>query len=401
MSRNISTGIDIGTYQVKVVVAEDVSENSGEKATPKIIGTGYAVSKGLRHGYILNQTDATRSLKSAIEQAEKSSGVKIKKTFLSIGGIGLGSVVLTGNTAISRADNEITELDLEKVVEVSQSEIPASFSLNRKIIHTVPIQYKIDGRNVLGRPNGMKGLKLEVKTLFINCLEHHLNDLIETVEEAGVEVEDVIAAPMAAALVTLSKTQKIAGCVLANIGSETVSIAVFENGIPISLEVFPIGSNDITNDIALGLKIPLEEAEEIKRGSVIGSTYPRKKLEEIIEARLSDIFDLIEAHLKKIGKNGLLPAGIVITGGGAGIENISELAKSILKLPAKVGSVSFSENSKGQIKDASWSVAYGLCILGLNGYESGSGLISNGNGGTRGGSTLIQRILEWIKQFLP
>jgi cell division protein FtsA len=237
-------------------------------------------------------------------------------------------------------------------------------------------------------------MKLEVKTLFITCLDHHLNDLIEAAAEAGVEAEDVVAAPIAASLVTLTKTQKIAGCVLANIGSETVSIAVFENDIPISLEVFPFGSNDITNDIALGLRVPLEEAEEIKKGSIVGVNYPRRKLEEIISARLSDIFELIEAHLKKIGRSGLLPAGIVITGGGSAIETIGELAKSALRLPSKIGTITFGEGSKGQIKDASWSVAYGLCIIGL----AGGGDEPNSIG-------LAKRakndFLGWFKQFLP
>jgi len=321
MSRNTTIGIDIGSYQIKVVVAENArkkDERNG-KTSPKITGVGYAESRGLRHGYILNQDEVTKSLRQALEQAEKASGIKIKKAFISIGGIGLAGITTVGTAVISRADGEITELDIKKATEASQSEIPQSFSLNRKIIHTVPIQFKVDGKQIYGRPLGMKGTKLEAKALFITCLEHHFNDLIETLGEAGVEVEDVVAAPIAASLVTLSKAQKIAGCVLANIGSETVSIAVFENNTPISVEVFPLGGNDITNDIALGLKIPLEEAEDLKRGTIIGVTYPKKKLDEIVAARLSDIFDLIEAHLKKIGRNGLLPAGIVITGGSSGI----------------------------------------------------------------------------------
>jgi cell division protein FtsA len=122
-------------------------------------------------------------------------------------------------------------------------------------------------------------------------------------------------------------------CILANIGAETVSIVVFENNIPISLEVFPIGSVDITHDIALGLKIPLDDAERIKLGSDTGVSVSRKKLEEIIDARLSDIFELIENHLKKIGRNGLLPAGIIMIGGGSGTPNIEEVAKATLKLP--------------------------------------------------------------------
>ncbi len=320
--------------------------------------------------------------------------MKIKKAFISIGGVGLLGVVGSGTIIISRADYEITELDTEKAIGVSLSEIPKNVSMNRRILNTVPILFKVDGKTVYGKPIGMKGTKLEVKTMFITCLENHVNDLVETVGDAGVEVEDVVAAPIAASLVTLTKTQKIAGCVLANIGSETVSIAVFENNMPISLEVFPFGGNDITNDIALGMKIPLEEAEDLKRGAIVGATYPQKKLNEIIGARLSDIFELIEAHLKKIGRNGLLPAGIVMTGGGSAIEMINDLAKSTLRLPARIATINFGEGNKAQIKDASWSVVLGLCILGLKGEDQGLS-------GIKIAKKARNDLLGWLKQFLP
>src|SRR3989338_6728629 len=363
MRRTIVTGIDVGTYHVKVVIAEQTGDNN---APPRIVGVGMAEARGLRHGYITHQGEGGGSTGAALAQAEKMAKLKIRKVFLSVGGIGLGSIVAHGSVIISRADSEITTLDLQKAQEASEQEIPSSYALNRKTIHAIPLQYKIDGKAVFGKPEGMKGNKLEVKMLFITSMEHHLHDLIQAMEEAGVEVEDVMASPIAASLVTLSKSQKIAGCVLANIGAETVSIAVFENSMPISLEVFPIGSTDITNDIALGLKVPLEEAEQIKIGAITGASYPRKKLEEIITARLSDIFELIEVLLKKIGRNGLLPAGIVITGGGGGLGSIEDFAKAALKLPSHIGSMTINkEETKSLMKDSSWAVAYGLFIFGL------------------------------------
>lgn len=393
MSRTISVGIDIGTSQVKVVVAENIREDGRE--IPRVIGVGYAESRGLRHGYILNQRDAVKSVRQAIAQAEKAAGLKIQSALASIGGIGLGSVSSVGSVVISRADSEITDLDVKKAVEVSQDTIPATHSANRKIIHTIPLSYKVDGKPSLGKPEGLSGSKLEVKTLFITCWEHHVSDLLETLQEAGIEVEDVAASPIAASLVTLTKQQKMAGAVLANIGSETVSIVVYENNLPVSLEVFPRGSSDITNDIALGLRVPLEEAEEIKRGSLVGASYSRKRLEEIIAARLSDIFELIEAHLKKIGRSGLLPAGIVLTGGGSAIETIGDLAKIALRLPSRVAQVSFGDTLQGQIRDASWSVAYGLCIMGL----------SNAEEEVITGMKLVKKtkknLLNLLRQFLP
>ncbi len=394
MARHIAVGIDIGSYQIKVVVAETFNDG---KSGPRMIGTGLAETKGLRHGYVINVEDAARSISSAIRQAEKASGIKIHKAYLGFGGIGLSAFISLGSIITTRADLEISEADVRKVVESSESEISSSLSINRTILHTIPLQYKVDGKIVLGRPEGMKGSKLEVRTLFITSLSHHLNDIISAVEKAGVEVEDVMAAPLAASLIILNKTQKIAGCVLTNIGSETVSIVVFENDIPISLEVFPIGSNDITNDIALGLKIPLDEAERVKLGSNPGEKVSKKKLDEIVIARLSDIFELIEAHLRKIGRNGLLPAGIIITGGGSGVATIEDMARAALKLPSKRPDLKFEGNVKGVLKGSEWAVAYGLCILGLT--SSDENIISDL--GLTGIKETPSQLWRWIKKLLP
>lgn len=391
MRKHIAVGIDIGTYQVKVVISE--SDPSSDKLLPKIIGTGFAESKGLRHGYIVNSRDVTRSIMQAVSQAEKTAGVKVKRVYLSMGGISLQSIVSLGSIAISRGDAEVSQIDIDKAITLAERNIPSSQTINRKIIHTVPLSYRIDGKLVMGRPLGMKGNKLEAKVLFVTCLSQHFDDLVDALSDAGLEVLDVVASPLAASLVTLSKNQKVAGCLLANIGAETVSIVVFENNLPISLEVFPIGSTDITNDIALGLKVPIEDAETLKRGGLMGAQISRKKLDEIVNARLSDIFDLIEAHLKKIDKNGLLPAGIIITGGGSGLATIEDLAKASLKLPSRIANLGMS--GKEGIKDSSWSVAYGLTILGI-GTEEG-----NDSGISKNGKTLALKIGSWFKQFLP
>lgn len=393
MSRNIITGIDVGTYYVKVIIANAKERN--EKGLPKIIASGMAESKGLRHGYVTNVRDVASSIKKAVAIAEEKAGLVVKKAFIGISGIGLSGTTVSSFVMTSRADAEITNLDLKNLHEQCEKDIPRAEIANRRIIYDIPLQYKIDNFPSLGSPEGMKGNKIEQKTLFITCLDHHVTDLISAVNEAGIAVEDVMAAPIAAGFVTLTKSQKIAGCVLANIGAETVSIAVFENNIPTSLEVFPIGSTDITNDIALGLKVPLEEAEQIKIGVITGSSYPRKKLEEIIAARLSDIFELIEAHLKKIGRNGLLPAGIIITGGGSGLNSIETLAKVYLKLPSRIGSIGHLD-PKSSFKDATWAVAYGLCIWGIHSEESPELDTS---------SVFFKRLwkktVDNLKQFLP
>ncbi len=385
MARRTVVGIDIGTYQVKVVVAVAAPDD----ALPTVLGTGYALSRGIRHGYIMNPADTTRSLRQALIQAEKTSGVTIRKAYLSVGGVGLEEVRARAEVHTTRSDQEVTSLDVTHAVEACEQKVKHRL-VNRKTIHVIPLAYRLDSERVLGRPVGLKGSKLEVETLFVTTLEQHLHDLITAVEDAGVAVVDVMASPLAGSFVTLGKAQKIAGCVLANIGAETVSIAVFENDVPISIKVFPIGSTDITHDIALGLKIGLDDAEQAKKGALVGNAPNKKHLDDIIASRLSDIFDLIEAHLKRIGKNGLLPAGIILSGGGSGVATIEDIARATLKLPSK-RAVLLGDQIK--IKDASWAVAYGLTIWGMSTEETSSALSTV--------KSSVDSFFTWFRQFLP
>ena len=400
--QHIVVGIDIGTHYVKVIVSEKIDGTD----KPKILGYGIAPSRGVRHGYIIHHSDTVKSIKQALKQAEKKSGHEISEVFLAVGGVGLNSTVIQGHTIVTRADGEVTDLDIERLVQESQESIPTALSTNRKIIHAIPLEFVIDGQHVLGQPVGLRANKLSAKTLFVTYLEHHLNDMLQAVEDAGVSVTDVMASPLAASLGVLSKSQKIAGCILANIGSETLSLAVFENGTPISIEVFPIGSNDITNDIALGLQLSLEDAEHLKKGNAdqTEAIFSQKKLEEIVDARLSDIFEIIEAHLKKIKKSGLLPAGILITGGGSGISDITDIAKSYLKLPTKVSSLICDEKKaqclprKFDLQDSTWAVAYGLGIFGLHADQDG--MVQSG-AFKRSIKQGVVKFKKWISQFLP
>lgn len=387
MKERLIVGIDVGTYQVKVVVSK-LNAATGGSQLPQIIGTGYAESRGLRNGYIVNEADAARSIRSAVLQAEKNTGFPIKRCYLATSSIGVDEVFSHGEIITSRADSEVIDGDVAKAIQDSEERISDHIP-NRKILHDVPINFTLDGEQVLGRPSGRRGTKLEVDALFITVIEQHINDLISAVEAAGVAVEDVMASPLAAGFILLSKAQKRAGCVLINIGAETLSVAVFENGIPVSIKIFAVGSNDITNDIALGLKIPLEEAERIKRG--VSSQYSKRKLDEIINSRLADMFELVDTHLKRIKRDGLLPAGAVITGGGANLSNVPEVAKTILRLPARVATLDPGQN--GKLRDGAWSVAYGLCIWGASDSEevSGVGIAKQAR----------NSIMEWLSQFLP
>lgn len=383
-TKRIATGIDVGTHATRVVIVE---HSRGE--APIIIGTGVSETRGLRHGYIVNKMDALRSINTAVVNAERMAGFKIKNAILSVGGIGLEATTSHGTAIISRASSEVSELDTKKAM--TEAEDNLTHLTNKRIIYRAALRYKLDNKEVLGDPIGMTGTKLEVKMLFATCLEQHLNDIIRTIEEIGIEVDEVLPSPIAAGQVALNKKQRSVGCALVNVGAETVSIAVFENDTPISLQVFPIGSTDITNDIALGLKIPLHEAEKIKVNGSDG-IYSKKKLEEIIDARLEDIFELIDAHLKKIGRSGLLPAGVILTGGGAGIATIEDLAKAVLKLPSSIAHSATVNAGKHPVKDSSWLVAYGLAVYAL---QKPSDSIETGL------SDIIETLKNWVKPFLP
>jgi cell division protein FtsA len=390
---NIVTGIDIGTYHVKVVIAQAPDD---PRLPPQILGTGYAESRGLKQGYIVSIPEVSRSVAAAVGQASKAARVKVKRAYLSVGGVGLDEAFSRGETVVERGDSVITGRDLPRAIAASEQALPPATTLNRKIIHTIPLRISVDGARVMGRnPVGMKGVRLSVETLFITCLERHVNDLVAAVEDAGLEVEDVVAAPLAASFVALSKMQKRVGCVLANIGAETLSIIVFEDNTPTSIKVFPVGASDITNDIALGLRISPEEAEQLKSGAVLGSPYPKKKVDDLIARRVQDMFKLVEAHLKKIGKDELLPAGIILTGGGSSLQTAADLAKAVLRLPSRTASLADGTAAKMQLRDASWAVAYGLTVWGFS--EGGDLEVSEHStfSETFGG------LWKWFKKFLP
>ena len=390
MARRIATGIDIGTYQVKVVVVEELTDKRAGVRQVRVLGTGLAESKGLRHGYIVNKEEVSASIVKAKQQAEFAARVPIRAGFLAVGGISLDEARATGSAIISRADQEITTLDLEKAEKAAREAAAPGF-LNRRVLHSIPVEYRIDGAKVLGDPIGMKAMRLTADYLFVTCLAQHADSLVGAVEDANIEIIDQMASPIAGSHVLLSRDQKMKGCVLANIGAETVSIVVYDEGVPVSVKVFSVGSTDVTDDLALNFKISLEDAERLKLGKLGGAMYPRRKVESIIAARFRIMFDLIDKHLKSIGRRMPLPAGIILSGGGAGQGFISDIAKTALGLPSRIADMRLPENAK--IRDATWAVAYGLAIWGL---------IEEAGGPARKPFSGMKRSFgRFLRQFLP
>lgn len=387
--QHLIVGIDIGSAHTRVVVAH--SAPSSEKL-PAIIGMGIAETKGVKSGYVVNRDEATSSLRKAVKDAEKESGAKIRHASLCIGGIGLSCESAVGTAVVSRADSIISRFDIEKAIAEAETHIELK---NKAILHAFPISFKVDGKELPTRPEGITGGKLEVKTLFITVLEQHLDDLIAVVNDAGIKVTSFSATPIASEKLLLTDLQRNFGCALIDIGAQTVSVSVFENNNLASLHVFGIGSLDVTKDIALGLRVTPEEAESLKLGVVSFQSVPKKKLDEIIEARLTDIFELIDKYFKKIGRSALLPAGVIITGGGSNSSMIEQVAKTMLKLPVKIGRIEIPSKTS-TTKDQRIINAYGASV-----GDPHTHLSSSKSSSIQDGNSFIDVIKNFFKQLMP
>jgi cell division protein FtsA len=389
MKQNVTVGIDIGTSFTRVVVC---GPSATENSLPSILGYGVCETRGLRHGYVVNREDALASLKTALRDAQAQSGIKIKQASIAIGGVGIDAQYGVGSSVVSRADGIIGKVDIEKAISDGEAQLDLK---NRAMLHAFPVSFKIDGKEYPVRPEGISGLKLEVRTLFITCFTQHLDDLLGVIGDAGVKVLDFTATPISTHKLLLTDLQRNFGCTLIDIGAETVSVSVFENNTLISLHVFDIGSLNITKDLALGLRITPEEAESIKLGVVSFQSVPKKKLDEIIEARLSDIFELIDKYLKKMVRSGLLPAGAIIIGGGSQINMIETVAKNMLKVPVRSGYLEMP-STKGPVKDQRLLVAYSVAVS-----QSDMGAKSSARSSSADNEGFLAVIKNFFKQLIP
>lgn len=381
-------GIDIGTHAIKIIIAE----NLVNEALPRIIHAVESPSHGFRHGYITDNEKAHKSFQIAITKGEREYKQKISHARFSLGGVGLSSQYVRTSIENPKKNHEITDRNVEEVIQKAEELFSQKYP-NKKILHIIPVKYRVDDKDVLGTPIGMYGNTIEVKVIFITILEHHYDAFVALIERNNIKIDDIIASPIADAAISVSYKKKTQGCMLANIGAETTSFSTFENGIITSLDILPLGSNDITNDIALGLQIPLDEANEVKKGK--NNAHPKRRVEEIIHARIADVLELASRHLSKIKKNRLLPAGIIFTGGGSHIEHLNEYAKQELKLPSE--EIHLSRDSKKTKRDVrvpnQYSIAYGLCVS-ESSHQQFSGVSFSFK-------NIKQNLKYWFNQIMP
>lgn len=349
-------GIDIGSGSLRAVGAV----RDEESKYPIVVATYKKSLDGMDRGNIVDEVEITRAISDAVLALEDHAGLPSAHTLVSLGAVGLSSYHASGYAQVSRGDASITDLDIENAIKDGHRGVPDI--RNKSIVHTIPMDYKVDGNKVQGNIIGVRGNKLEVKTLFVTYPLQCMNVLKRTLEAADIRITDIVAGPIAESIPLLTKKQKVAGVALINIGQAVTSLLVYEKNIPLLVSTIGVGGDDITKDIALGMKITLDEAEEIKCGRAT-SAYSKRKVEEIIEARLEDLCKKITKELSRIMRSELLPAGIIVCGSSSLVPRLEYVFRNELKLPIKIITNELVKLTHDELRDGGWARSYGLTFL--------------------------------------
>ena len=366
-----AVGLDIGTENVRAVVA---SLNRDGKVS--VVGYNESHSLGMRKGIPANLAGPADAVDRLLGEVERMSGFEIHSAFVSINGSGLLTTKTEGMIAVGTAEHEINEEDLMRVEDVAVTgRIPA----NREILDVIPFGYSIDGGEAVRDPIGMTGARLEMRANVVSALQPNCDNLRKSLEGAKVAVERFIPSSVAAARAVLDDRQKENGVAVIDLGAATTSVAIFEEGDLQYVGVVPAGSNNVTNDLAICLEINTEVAEEIKKRYVTGSfegskditlkvnreelTFERERVNEVVKARLEEIFDKVKKELKKAGYEKRLPEGAVLVGGGAKMRDIEVFAKEVLEMSVKIGSPKDLGGVGASVEKPEYSAAVGLMLL--------------------------------------
>lgn len=412
-SSSIVAGVDIGSTKVAFVVGQ-ISEGLVE-----IISVASAPNSGLRRGIIVDIEESVSSISSALEQAEKQANISIDKAIVGVAGTHIITTSSKGIIAVSRPNGQIFPEDVSRAIEAARA---VALPPNQEILHVIPKEFVVDGQAGVKDPVGMTGIRLETEVMIIGCSVSVLKNLEKCTHQAGLEVGNLVFNGLATSTALLNKKQKEVGVVLVDIGGATTTVTVWEEGDLIYATVIPMGSNYVTNDIAIGLKTALEVAEQvkIKYGHCLKQELPKgqidlKKIDprenqkvdrelvvEIIEARMKEILDKVQQELKAIGKDAMLPAGAVLTGGGSQIKGCAELAKEELHLPSQVGyPVLEVSGNTDRLDQPEFITALGLMLEGLEETTEKRLTLPSLSFDTKGLSSLGQKAKDFFKQLLP
>jgi len=406
----IIVGIDVGTTKVCVLIGE--LDRNGKL---NILGAGLCPSRGLRRGVVINMSETIESISSALHRAERISGHEIASAYVGVAGSHIESLNSKGFVAIPPSVGEIVPGDINRAIEAARAiEVPSS----REVIHVIPRGYIVDGQDGVKNPIGMSGYRLEVECHIVTGAVASIQNLIKCVQKSQVEIDDLVLEPLASSESVLTPTEKDLGVILLDIGGGTTDVAIFVEGAIWHTVVLPLGGNLITNDIAYGLRIPFSAAEELKvtHGHADPSQIPagqmidlepfvpeykevvnQRALAEIIEARVEELFEKVQEEIQQSGYDGLLPSGIVLTGGTAELPGIVEKARSIFNLSVRIGTPQGVYGVIDTINKPAFATGAGLLLWGLRQSEA----MALDEAHSQEVPVVYHRFKQWIQRLLP
>jgi cell division protein FtsA len=407
---NVLVGLDIGTTKICAIIAEQM-----EDGTLDIIGIGTSPSKGLRKGVVINIDVTVDSIKRTLEEAELMAGVDVHSAFVGIAGGHIKGLNSRGVIAVSGKSREITQKDIDRVIDAAKA---VALPVDREVIHVLPQEFIVDGQDGIKEPLGMTGVRLEAEVHIVTGAVTSAQNIIKCCNRAGLEVQDIVLQQLASSLSTLTSDEKELGVVLVDIGGGTSDIAVFADGGVWHTAVLAVGGDHVTNDLAIGLRTPVHEAEEIKKkyGCAIpslieldenievggmGGRRPRiisrHMVCEIVRPRLEEIFSLVDREVRRAGFGEAIVAGTVVTGGSSILPGVPELAEEMLKVPVRRGIPSGVAGLVDVVASPMYATAVGLVQYGAqNRHQRKFRRVTEGALFSR----VTERMREWFGEFL-
>ncbi len=382
-SERVIVGVDVGTTKVCTLIGE-IDEGN----TLNVVGVGVAPATGLRKGVVVDIDEAASSIRASIERTERVSGYKIGTALVGIAGSHITSQNSHGTVAISPQSHEVTQADVDRAIEAARA---VAVPHNREVLHVIPREYIVDGEDGIKDPLGMSGYRLEVVTHIVTGAMASIHNLEKSVQRAGIELDDMVLEPMASGEAVLSAAERDLGVALVDIGGGTTDVAIYVNGGVYHTGVLPLGGNHLTNDIAYGLRAPFDVAEDMKirYGSALssrlkddetiemmtfenaaGEKVSRRFLCEILEARAREMMLMVAEEIRKSGYRGVLPAGVVLTGGSSQLHDLVDLARDVLQVPVRLGRPEHINGLTEEISGPAFATSVGLLLWGLKNYDT-------------------------------
>jgi cell division protein FtsA len=377
----VLVGIDVGTSKVCALIGEVARDGS-----LTIVGKGVVPASGIRRAVVVNIDQTVRSIAGAVDHAERLSGYQIDRAFVGVGGQNVESQNSRGAVAVSGHHREVTREDVERALEVARA---VTIPSNLEVLHVLPRGFIVDGQEGVRDPIGMSAIRLEIETHIVTASATAVRNLAKCVQAANVKIDELVAGSLASAETVLSDNEKELGVAVADIGAGTIDLALFLDGSPFKTAVLPVGGNNVTNDVAIGLKTSLQAAEELKiqhgscdlttvatdevisvsvLGEAAGRTIRRVDLCRVIEARMRETFEMLAGEIRS--GEGILPAGLVLTGGGAQLAGAAALGREVLNMPVRVAGPTDVGGLTDNILNPAYSTAIGLLYWGAQGLEA-------------------------------